>query len=117
MLMKPISILEATIKGDYIHMKIMDLLFDGRIYPSEDIVPQSKEYLEFNRNIEAICCELSGKLNDKDYEMVEELCNQMVGAQNLLCREYFKYGLSLGLRLMQESEKTRIGQRSNSRDD
>lgn len=83
---------------------VMDLIFDGQIYPSEDIVPQSAEYWESNRKVDELCGKLMEKLGSKDYELVEELCNQKAAMENILYREYFKYGLSLGLRLMQEAE-------------
>lgn len=98
--------------------KIMDLLFEGQIYPSEDIAPRTAEYRKLNRKVEALCGKLSAKLSSEDYELIEELCSQKAIIENILSREYFKYGLSLGLRLMQESEALcHIRQRRNLPDD
>ncbi|MCC8126735.1 MAG: hypothetical protein LIO92_04985 [Clostridiales bacterium] len=84
-------------------MKIMEQLYCGMIDPCEKIVPDDKKYREARRQAEAIAGELSAKLEPKDYEKVEELYRVRLEAEDILAREYFKYGLSLGMRLMQEA--------------
>lgn len=84
-------------------MSVMEQLYYGQIYPCEKIVPEDKEYQEANRQAGDLLRKLSEKLGKEDCEMLEQLCSCRSAAEDILSEEYFKYGLSLGLRLMQEA--------------
>ncbi|MCD8371602.1 MAG: hypothetical protein LUC94_15000 [Clostridiales bacterium] len=84
-------------------MTVMEQLYYGRISPCEKIVPEDREYQEANREAGNLLNGLSEKLEQEACEMVDELCSHRSVAEDILAREHFKYGLSLGLRLMQKA--------------
>ena len=68
---------------------IMDL-FDGSVYPYEQVVPRSEAYRKLRREIADLSRELQKELNSEEYEKVERY------------RAYFGEGLRLGIGIMAE---------------
>ena len=84
-------------------MMILDLLFEGKIYPAEDVVPAEPEFREVMHEIEKNRKCLEGKLSKEDFEIFEKYNGCMLDIQNLQCRAFFKHGYSLGLLTMKEA--------------
>ncbi|MCC8136948.1 MAG: hypothetical protein LIO76_02600 [Clostridiales bacterium] len=84
-------------------MSIMDALFDGKIYPGEQIVPAGPEYEQTNQEIDALMKKLEERLGREEYDMVEQLCDLLSVSEDLQNKEIFGYGMSMGLRLMREA--------------
>ncbi|MCD7745164.1 MAG: hypothetical protein LUI13_07805 [Lachnospiraceae bacterium] len=84
-------------------MSIMDAIFDGKVYPGEQVVSTDPEYAQTNREIDALMKKLEEKLDRDEYDMVEEVCDLLAISQDIQNKEVFRYGLSLGLRLMREA--------------
>ncbi|MCD7762632.1 MAG: hypothetical protein LUI14_05440 [Lachnospiraceae bacterium] len=84
-------------------MSVMDSLFDGKIYPGEQIVPDNPEYDKTNREIDALMKRLEETLEKKEYDMVEELCDLLSVSEDIQNKEIFRYGMSMGMRLMREA--------------
>ncbi|MCC8104674.1 MAG: hypothetical protein LIO99_01405 [Clostridiales bacterium] len=84
-------------------MSIMDSLFDGRIYPGEQVVPNNPEYDKTNREIDILMKKLEERLGKEEYDMVEELCDLLSVSEDIQNKEIFAYAMSMGLRLMREA--------------
>ncbi len=84
-------------------MSIMDAIFDGKVYPGEQVVSTDPEYAQTNREIDALMKKLEEKLGREEYDMVEEVCDLLAVSQDIQNKAVFRYGLSLGLRLMKEA--------------
>ncbi|MCC8044408.1 MAG: hypothetical protein LIP12_02775 [Clostridiales bacterium] len=86
-------------------MSIMDSLFDGKIYPAEQAVSSDPNYEKTSREIEILMEKLEEKLTKEDYDLVEKVCDLLSITQDIQNKEMFRYGFSLGLRLMREAEE------------
>lgn len=86
-------------------MSIINDLYDGKIYPAEQIVPKDPKYTKNNREIDAIMMKLQECLDKSQYAMVEEVCDLLTDSQDIHDKEIFRYALSLGLQIMQEAYK------------
>ncbi|MCD7883511.1 MAG: hypothetical protein LUI87_07380 [Lachnospiraceae bacterium] len=84
-------------------MSIMNLLYDGKIYPAEQAVSSDPNYVKTNREIEILMEKLEEKLDKEDYDLVEKVCDLLSVTQDIQNKEVFRYGLSLGLQLMWEA--------------
>ncbi|MCD8013866.1 MAG: hypothetical protein LUG99_11955 [Lachnospiraceae bacterium] len=84
-------------------MSIMELIFDGCIYPGEQAVPDSPEYHSLHRETGAKMEKLSEKLSAEDYDEIEKVCDMVVSEDDMVNKECFRYGFAMGLLLMQEA--------------
>ncbi len=83
-------------------MKIMDLIFEGQIYPEEQAVPDSPEYRSVCRTMSDTMERLSKELSPKEYDEIEKLCDLVAYEDEFVNKECFRYGFGLGILLMQE---------------
>lgn len=83
-------------------MKIMDMFFDGRIYTEEQAVPDSPEYRDICRTVGDTMEKLSKELPAKEYDRIEKLCDLVAYEDEFVNKECFRYGLGMGILLMQE---------------
>ena len=82
---------------------ILEAIYSGNFYPSETVVPKSDKYREAIRTCEKLMDQLAKRLSKEDYDLVEELQDQVSIAQ---CEEsecHFKVGFSAGMLVHQES--------------
>ncbi|MCD8103485.1 MAG: hypothetical protein LUF35_00425 [Lachnospiraceae bacterium] len=86
-------------------MNVMDSLFDGKIYPGEQVVSSDPQYVKTNREIDALMETIEKKLGEEDFDLVEKVCDLLSVSQDIQNKEMFRYGLSLGLRLMREAHE------------
>ena len=81
-------------------MSILEKLYNGQVYPFENIVPQDKAYRAANRKICEIREYFSGNLSLEDKETFEEM-NQLLHESTCIeTYENFTYGFRLGVLLM-----------------
>ncbi|MCD7920697.1 MAG: hypothetical protein LUG45_11650 [Clostridiales bacterium] len=81
---------------------IMELLYNGRIYPQEAIMSQDERFTEAEEKVNELFDDLHDRLNDKDKKQIEEVRDTMYESQSYAEEEHFRYGLTLGILLMQE---------------
>ncbi|MCD8073828.1 MAG: hypothetical protein LUF27_02120 [Lachnospiraceae bacterium] len=84
-------------------MSIMDALFDGRIYPGEQVLSKDPKYAKTDREMDLLMSKLEDRLSKEDYDLVEEMCDLLSVSQDIQNKEFFRYGLSMGLQLMREA--------------
>ena len=81
-------------------MSILEELYNGRVYPFEDIVPQDKTYRTANRKVCEIREYFSVSLSPEDKEKFEEM-NQLLHESTCIeAYENFTYGFRLGVLMM-----------------
>ncbi len=84
---------------------IIEKIYYGRMFPSEQIVPRCDEYRDENRKVAKLMSELSKKLDADDREKLEALYDSMMITQSIMCLETYKAGFSSGLVLMKEAQQ------------
>lgn len=84
-------------------MSIMEELYNGKIYPSEQVLPADKGYREANRKVDQLISKLEGNLSKEDYAKMDKICDCLTDTQDIMCMEFFRLGLSMGLLLMKEA--------------
>lgn len=81
---------------------ILEALFNGGIYASEDIVPKSERFRLTAERISEAMTYFEGKLSPEDYAMLEKLCDSYADEGNMTNECQFKYGFTMGVLLMCE---------------
>jgi hypothetical protein len=81
---------------------LLQQLYDGEIYPAEQIVPKSPEYKELLRKLSAEKEYLREKLSESDRERFDEIGSMYLEIASLCSYEDFAYGFRLGVGLMIE---------------
>ena len=84
---------------------ILEEMFNGRFYPCETVVTDSPEYKRALKASSDLMETLSERLSKEDYELVEELREQVSIAQCEENESHFKYGFSAGLLVQQEAHE------------
>lgn len=81
---------------------ILEELYDGKIFPEEQIVPKDHNYRPLNEKISELLEEWKKKLSEDDYYQLEsflELCSE---SSSMEASESFVYGFKLGALIMVE---------------
>lgn len=81
-------------------MNILEELYNGKIYPFENIIPQDKKYQEINGRIGELREYFSGKLSAEDKEKFENWNDLIYESRYMEDYENFAYGFRLGVRLI-----------------
>lgn len=89
---------------------ILEEMYNGRFYPCETVVADSPEYKRALKACSDLMETLSERLSKEDYELVEELREQVSIAQCEENESHFKYGFSAGL-LVQKEAYEQVAQR------
>lgn len=82
---------------------MIEKLFDGEIYPSEQIKPSSPKYKELARLIDETQMYFLNSLSNADRERFVELTELYGKIQSILAFEDFSHGYKLGVRLTSEA--------------
>jgi len=82
---------------------ILEAIYSGDFYPSETVVPKSEKYRNALKVCEKIMDRLAEKLSKEDYDLVEELQDQVSISQSEKNECHFKVGFSAGLLAQQEA--------------
>ena len=87
-------------------MSIMEEIYNGKMYPSEQVVPEKGgEYWKANKRVSQLLDELKDELNEENYAKMNEVCNCLSDCQDIMCLEFYRLGFSMGLLLMKEAEE------------
>ena len=70
---------------------ILEALFHGEIYPSENVVPKSDNFRQNGLAMTELMNYFEQKLSPEDYEKLEQLCNRHCDEGNMTNEEQFKY--------------------------
>ncbi len=85
-------------------MSIMEEIYRGKVYPSEQIVPpKNSEYWKMQRRADDLLEEMESKFSRDDYAKVKELYDNLSESQSIMCLESYRCGFSMGLLLMKEA--------------
>lgn len=82
--------------------KILEQLYNGEIYPSENIVPTNPEYRPLTRKISDEREALQTKFNAEDNERLESLGEMYIETSAMYGYENFLCGFKMGALLMLE---------------
>ena len=81
---------------------ILEALFNGEIYASENVVPKSDSFRQATEEIARIMTFFEGKLPPEDYALLEKLCDRHADEGNITNEVQFKYGFTMGVLMMCE---------------
>jgi len=81
---------------------IMDLLFNGKIFPCESVVSQSYDYIKASEDVIRLSADLSSRLSDQDKKLLSDILDNALIIQGCQEEEHFRYAFSLGMLLMHE---------------
>ena len=81
---------------------ILEALFNGELYPSENVVPKSDKFRQAGAEISDTMRFFEEKLSKEDYERLERLMDRNADEGNMTNEEQFKYGFTLGVLMMCE---------------
>ena len=76
---------------------ILEALFNGELYPSENVVPKSDKFRQAGAEISDTMRFFEEKLSKEDYERLERLMDRNADEGNMTNEEQFKYGFTLGV--------------------
>ena len=80
---------------------IMSAIYNGDISPAEQAVPKDPEYRILSQKISKTIKELEALLSPDQMAMVNDLHTSISTLYAYDCEEKFKYGLAMGIQLMQ----------------
>ena len=77
-------------------MRILEKLYNGEIYPFEQIVPKSEKYKALQKRQTDIRDTLAKDMTAKQKELLDELYAVMLQVGNEFAKENYYYGVKLG---------------------
>ncbi|MCC8044361.1 MAG: hypothetical protein LIP12_02540 [Clostridiales bacterium] len=86
-------------------MAMMNAIFDGKVYPAEQVVSEDPEYKEAVKESDQMMRKLEKDLDKSEYEMVEKVLDEQAIMSDCQNKEYFKCGLAVGMALREEAEE------------
>ena len=86
-------------------MKILDMLYDGKIDPAESIKPESERYKKLDAERTKVLDELHDSLSDVQVLQLEQVVTLSYSLSDEECRYMFIEGLRVGIGLMTELDE------------
>ncbi|MCD7922810.1 MAG: hypothetical protein LUG27_10355 [Clostridiales bacterium] len=83
-------------------MKITEAIYDGKLFPKEQIMAGNKAYREMLGKLDEMMAELQYDLTGEEFSAVEKIIEQMIDINGMETVETFRYGLAAGMKLMRE---------------
>lgn len=83
--------------------KVLEDLYDGKLKPAEDIIPNSPLFVKTNSEIDLLIKELKDQFKEND-NILERLIDCYYKVMSLNSKENFLYGFKLGAKFMAELE-------------
>ena len=83
-------------------MKILDMLYDGQIYPAETVKPATEKYQRLNEEKQKLIDELREKLSGDDHQLLDRIDDLSDGICDEACRCMFAEGVRFGVGLIKE---------------
>ncbi|MCD7764163.1 MAG: hypothetical protein LUI14_13445 [Lachnospiraceae bacterium] len=84
-------------------MKALDALYDGELYPSEQVVSKDPEYRKVVKESDRLMEKLEKELSGEQFGEIDKICDLLSDAQGMQNKEFFEYGLALGMLFMREA--------------
>ena len=84
---------------------VLDELYYGNIYPSEQILIHDKEYQKLHKHTGVLLTQLEEKLSKEHMELVNQFHSHVIDVHCMEVKAQFQYGLSLGLMMMKEAQE------------
>ena len=81
---------------------ILEELYDGKVFPDEQIVPKDHNYGPLNEKVSELLEEWKKKLSEDDYYQLESLFELSSELSSMEASESFVYGFKLGALIMVE---------------
>ena len=81
---------------------VLDALFNGQIYPAENVLPKGKDFRAAVKKVENLMNYFEETMNKEEYEKIEKLNDYILESQGMLGKEQFKTGCVLGCMMMRE---------------
>lgn len=78
-------------------------LYDGELYPAEEIVPDSPEERRLNHEIRKEMEALGKNLTEEDCQRIQKITRMDEEKLCIYAYENFAYGFRLGMRMMAET--------------
>ena len=82
---------------------ILRALYNGKIYPSEEILPVNSDYNEVNKKISDEMEFFEKKFSKEEYEKIGNLLDLNAESSSMVEEQSFLYGFKLGTLLMIEA--------------
>ncbi|MDL2289446.1 hypothetical protein LJB83_01635 [Clostridia bacterium OttesenSCG-928-F22] len=83
--------------------EVIRQIYNGEIQPCEGTYPDSEEYRELRQEHDAILDELADMIDDRAFELVEDLLTVRVLMDSVSVEDMFVYGFKLGMRVLLEA--------------
>lgn len=84
---------------------VLDELYYGNIYSSEQILVHDREYHKLRKHTGMLLTQLEEKLTPEQMELVNQFHSHLIDVNSLEAKASFQYGFSLGLMLMKEAQE------------
>ena len=84
-------------------MSVIDDIYSGRLYPAEQVKPDSPEFLERSLAAEKLYVSLEGVLDRERRGVLEEYRSAAATVTDLYNLAFFRAGVKLGVRLVLEA--------------
>ena len=78
---------------------ILEQLFDGEIYPAENIRPESQEYKDLSKKIDEEKDYFKNTLPEADHKRFDVFCDMFYSMHSVYAYADFSYGYKLGAQL------------------
>ena len=81
---------------------ILEAIYNGEIYPAENVVPKSQRFRKATEEVARITTYFEDKLSKEDYALLETLCDNYADETSETGEAQFKCGFTMGILLMCE---------------
>ncbi len=83
-------------------MSVLKELYNGRIYPAENNVPDTEEYHKASNEMDCIGEKLEVELTKEQNELFEQFMSASAKVDKLIQEEVFRQGFVMGATLQEE---------------
>ena len=84
-------------------MSVIDDIYNGELYPSEQVKPDSAVFRSHAKAAEELSVRLDGVLTEEQRGILEEYKSEAAIVTDLYNLEFYRAGVSLGVRLLLEA--------------
>ena len=84
-------------------MSVIDDIYNGELYPSEQVKPDSAVFRDHSKAAEELSVRLDGVLNEEQRGILEEYKSEAAIVTDLYNLEFYRAGVTLGVRLFLEA--------------
>ncbi len=84
---------------------IMEQIYNGDLHPAEQVLPKKPEYKKACSEFANLTSKMKEQFSEDNYELLEQVLTLHAIIENFENLEFLRYGMSLGLKLMQEASE------------